>query len=241
MSRVVDVHRSPFCGRSADWSGREQPARRRSDRPARGSATGPCPCQSVTQRVEARAAGRRLTRARRRQLSQHPGPDRPAGARPGAATSSGAASPAVSAAARPSSASSVVAQQLGGAGQRLGDAAAAARPPAAAAPRCRSRTRRERGSALCGSSRYARPLGRARGPRSSPGGARAAGAASGRRPGACRRASAGPDPRPSPSSTVSAWSSRVWPSDIRLVFGLAFQRLIRGCVGYRFLRQPWPK
>ena len=87
----------------------------------------------------------------------------------------------------------------------------AARPRAAAAPRCAAAPAGSAGSALCGSSQ-ASGRARRRPPRSSPGARREAAAGSGRRPRRMPAIERGPEPRPRPSSTVSAWSSRVCPS-----------------------------
>ena len=100
-------------------------------------------------------------------------------------------------------------------------ASASATPPASTSSSSgrtswRRRTRVKRGSALCGSSHTGRP--------SPAQAARVVAPADGQQraqprrvpAGACPRASGRRSPRPRPSSTVSAWSSRVWPSRIGL-------------------------
>ena len=75
----------------------------------------------------------------------------------------------------------------------------------------RRRTRVKRGSTLCGSSQKVRPCDRhaaAVSARRRPSSGRSQGGSQVRMPARDRA----PEPRPRPSSTVSAWSSRVWPS-----------------------------
>ena len=201
---------------AARLAGKRQPATRPRRRPrAPGRCSGPWPCQSVTSRSSsatwpasrsvagqpASSAARRSTRVRTAvgQAGQDVDVEPVAGRRRRGVRRRGPAVERVG----------VGPQQGGGAGQRGGDARAEvalqAGQDVAAHP--------GPGERRVGVVRVV-PGGVAGGggPDDVARRGRAAGAGSGRGPAAIPASERAPEPRASPSSTVSAWSSRVWPS-----------------------------
>ena len=201
-----------------------RPCRTRSCHPAAGRdsppgrLSGPCPCQPGHAAVDratcrGRQVGRRTARRRGRRARSTRRPDRAVQRLRARLDRERRRRVGRALAARPPRRAR---RRRRAAGRRSGPGPG---PPrrraprsAAAAARSRTRLRRKAGSALAGSSQTGSPAAGSRRPRLARAGARAAAGAAVRSRAGIPASERLPLPRASRSSTVSAWSSRVWPS-----------------------------